>query len=568
MSDMPDRSETSQEKENEQPQRPERPVRQSQTVQSQPAQSQQSQPDPRPQPQPKRFVMPGDVYIRPGIDDRPDPDKTLTAEDKAAIARLAVRLPKTTVDATVDQSDTQATRMITESAPVVAAATIDAAVPDPESAFLDMRDPMVAADGTRPDRTAVLRLRIGFVVAAVLTAVPWAGVTGTLVPQMVDGIDHASAPVALCVLNALGAVAAYLSQNFFAATSDSMHSGLGRRTPWIVAGGLLSGLLMWWLGALQGNASSAVFVVIMWCLLQGCYGVMLGPLVSAMSDRVPDKFRASADSWYGTAIAVGQMLGGWFGVLFVGDVPRGLTWGAVMLAVSGVAAVAVWPREKSSIEMSLPRSATREAFASLHLRSWAPGFRRVFWSRVFMTAAMGCVTIVLFYVARFGVFAGDGVSTGEAARSAALLVAWMGVVTLVASLAAALVSGPLAERMGAWTPSLVAVALVAVAALMPLWLPSTAGLLLFAGFSGFGFSLFNALGQELVTAVLSDPRDAGRAVGTLGAAGVFGMVIGAVASGVALAVSGGGYAWVFVVSIAMSAVCVAFVMSVGGAVRG
>lgn len=519
----------------------------------------------QPQQQPRRFVMPGDVYVRPGIDDRPDPDKVLTAQDKAAIARLAVRLPKNPVEATVDQSGTQATRMIAETAPVVAAATIDAAVPDPQSAFMDMRDPMVASDGTRPSKTDVLRLKIGFVVAAVLCAVPWAGVTNTLMPQLLDGIDRGSAAVALCTLNALGAVVAFLAQNFFAASSDSTHSRFGRRSLWIVGGGVLSGLVMWWIAALSGAAISPVFIVITWCVLQLAYNVMLGPLTSAMSDRMPDKFRASADSWYGTAIAVGQMLGGWFGVLFVGDVRLGITVSAALLAVSGIATVAIWPREKSSVEMVLPKDATSEAFASLHLASWAPGFRRVFWSRAFMMAAMSSVTIVAFYIAKFGMF--FALDDEAASHDAALLVAWMGVATLGAALIAARVSGPLSDRFGAWMPTLFATVIVVVAALLPLGQPNQFGLVLFAALSGFGFGLFTALGQELVTAVLADPRDAGRALGTLNAAGALGTVIGAAVTGVVLTATHGSYAWVFVAAILLAAVCEGFIMSAGSAVR-
>lgn len=40
-----------------------------------------------PTPQP----LPGQVFIRPGIDDRPDYEKTLTREAKAALKRLAVQ---------------------------------------------------------------------------------------------------------------------------------------------------------------------------------------------------------------------------------------------------------------------------------------------------------------------------------------------------------------------------------------------------------------------------------------------------------------------------------------------
>ena len=35
--------------------------------------------------------LPGQVFIRPGIDDRPDYEKTLTPEAKAAMRRLSVQ---------------------------------------------------------------------------------------------------------------------------------------------------------------------------------------------------------------------------------------------------------------------------------------------------------------------------------------------------------------------------------------------------------------------------------------------------------------------------------------------
>ena len=50
----------------------------------------QQQPNEFPAPKP----LPGSVYIRPGIDDRPDYDKVLSPEDKSAVARLAVHQPR------------------------------------------------------------------------------------------------------------------------------------------------------------------------------------------------------------------------------------------------------------------------------------------------------------------------------------------------------------------------------------------------------------------------------------------------------------------------------------------
>ncbi len=57
-------------------------------------QSPQQNPNEPERPAPRPF--PNSDYVRPGIDDRPDLDKALTDEDKAAVARLAVRQkPKT-----------------------------------------------------------------------------------------------------------------------------------------------------------------------------------------------------------------------------------------------------------------------------------------------------------------------------------------------------------------------------------------------------------------------------------------------------------------------------------------
>ena len=64
-------------------------------------QSQQSEPQ-----TPRTF--PKSNYIRPGIDDRPDLDKALSAEDKSAVARLAVRQKPVTAPPAATHPEVQA----------------------------------------------------------------------------------------------------------------------------------------------------------------------------------------------------------------------------------------------------------------------------------------------------------------------------------------------------------------------------------------------------------------------------------------------------------------------------
>lgn len=44
-------------------------------------------------------------YVRPGIDDRPDLDKVLSPEDKAAVARLAIKNRRRPPEASADQPE-------------------------------------------------------------------------------------------------------------------------------------------------------------------------------------------------------------------------------------------------------------------------------------------------------------------------------------------------------------------------------------------------------------------------------------------------------------------------------
>ena len=133
----------------------------------------QQQPNEFPAPKP----LPGSVYIRPGIDDRPDYDKVLSPEDKSAVARLAVHQPRRKVEASVTQAETQVAQMTSEGSPAAAAA------------YVDMRDPVVSADGQRPNPGQVTRLSWGFAVGATMSIVPWAALNLLALPAVIAKVS-------------------------------------------------------------------------------------------------------------------------------------------------------------------------------------------------------------------------------------------------------------------------------------------------------------------------------------------------------------------------------------------
>lgn len=134
--------------------------------------------------------LPGQVFIRPGIDDRPDYEKTLTPEAKAAMRRLSVQQHPRIPEASNERPETQAARIASEGgAPLTAAAHLDVAVPNLESSFLDLRDPMTAPDGTKPTAMQANRLVAGFALGSMLLSAPMAAFNTVLIPQTVSRLS-------------------------------------------------------------------------------------------------------------------------------------------------------------------------------------------------------------------------------------------------------------------------------------------------------------------------------------------------------------------------------------------
>lgn len=477
--------------------------------------------------------LPGAQFVRPGIDDRPDYEKVLSPEEKEAIARLAVPMPAPKGSGVSSQTGAgvQATRMTAESMPVAAVARVDAAVPDMDSAFLDMRDPMASADGHVPTRTEVIRLGVGFVVCALVCAIPWVALTSLVLPAVLEQIDAGSKEMMLGIINICGSIVALVANILFGTLSDLTRIRFGKRTPWIIAGGLIAGASM----GLISTTHSFPLILIFWCTAQLGYNVMLAPFVATMSDRVPDKFRGTISGFYGAGIAAGQTLGNLVGASLL-DRSNGIWLGWMMgfavFSLIGIITVAIWPREKSSLRESHEPFSAGMLVRSLRFPRNAPDFYYALSGRTLMMGGYWMLYTYLLYIATDYIYAGNP----DAGTLAPALIARMAVITLVVSLIAALGAGPIADAIGRRkVPVALSSVLFAIGAAMPLLLPNAWGMYLFAGISGLGYGTYNAIDQALNVAVLPNPEEAGKDLGILNLANTLSTVIGSAATSLIVA---------------------------------
>lgn len=489
-------------------------------------------------------------YVRPGIDDRPDLDKALSPEDKKAVARLTVRERQRPPEASSEQPETQSARLIASgsSVAVAAAASVDAPAPDMASAYLDMRDPMVATNGERPTAGTVTRLSWGFCLAAVMAGLPWVALNTLALPvavSLLSGVvPDAPAPSAerlvapLALLIVIGVIASIVFTPLVSALSDRTRVSIGRRTPWIVSGGILCALLTLILGVDNNLATAAI----LWVAMQFGYAALSVPLASEISERVPDKFRPRIERWHGIGVMLGQALGIIVGALFVMDLSYALfDVIALAFAVSGIVAVLVLPKEPSSEEQPHQALTWGQVVASLRPPVGASGFAGMFVARVCMMAALGLTSVFLWYLVRYWVY-GEAVLFTSAPRTvpAGVLIAGMAVATLAGAALASWVAGPISDwaEAKAVDASLLVVAScvlygigLALAWGLGVWSAGAAreiGLVLFSLISGLAFGLYDTFGLGLVMAVLPNPRTAGHDLGFYAIANALGLAVAAI----------------------------------------
>lgn len=496
--------------------------------------------EPVPEAAPERTEADEDREKIPGIE-TPDISHAFSQAQFESVDRLAE--PFTTREdrpegepETVTNTDVQNVVAATSATPTAALSGVAGAEAlNPESAFNDMRDPMVAADGSRPTKKEVVRLGIGFTLSAVLCAIPWVALNSIILPAVLENINASGKESMLGAINAVGSIVALLANIIFGTLSDLTRSKWGKRSPWIIAGGIVAGLSI---GAIVLVQHSYGAIMFFWCMAQMGYNIMLAPFVATMSDRVPDKFRGRVSGFYGAGIAAGQTLGSFVGAALLrqgqGGMNAGWMMGMGVFALIGIIVVAVWPREKSNEDEPREKFSVRMLLMSFRPPRHAPDFYYALAGRTLMMGGYWMINSYLLYIAQDYVFAGDSDANGKASA----LIATMSVITLIVSMIAALGAGPITDRIGRRKlPVALASCLFAVGSLMPLLFPSSVGMYLFAAIAGLGYGTYNAIDQALNVSVLPNPDEAGKDLGILNLANTLSTVIGSLlTSGIVLIV--------------------------------
>lgn len=409
--------------------------------------------------------------------------------------------------------------------------------------------PNLAPDTQKPLEHKI-RFATGFALVSILWAIPSTMGSGVLLPQVFSGIKGISAEGALGTMNAVSSIFALISNIVFGTFSDISKFKIGKRTPWIVAGGVIGAVGYF----LTAHSTSLVWMVIGWCIVQVGINCLIAPAVAVLSDRIPEDVRGTFSALYGAGQIVGMQAGNFIGSFFLTKLNTGLTIGTCLFLFSGIITVLIWPREKSA------ENNTKATSVGDILKSFIPPTKncRDFYLALFGRLAFIIGTFMIFGYQLLILERYIHLSVQQAATATQIL----SIVTLITTILASMVSGPLSDFLHR-RKFIVTIACIIIAlGMLVAWvMPTTTGIYIYGALAGLGNGCYMSVDQALNVDVLPNPQEAGKDLGILNLANTIGQALAPAFTTLFIGITGG-YHGVFPVAIVFLLVGTIFIMMI------
>jgi MFS family permease len=323
-----------------------------------------------------------------------------------------------------------------------------------------------------------------------------------LLPSQVAAADSAGKLSAFGLVTGVSAIASVCVPPIVGALSDRTRGRWGRRSPWILYGGLATLAAL----VLLGWMSTVAGLLIGWFLVQGTVNIGLNIMIAVVADQVPEHRRGLASTVGGLGVPVGSLVGTAVGALLIDSALLAYTLlGLVFLATSAL--LAMVSRERlvggASPERTSLRAQFMSALAGLRSRdyAWAFSSRAVMFLGYFAVSSFGLYILSDYIQLPAGLAAPDALTLQVTVQTVCLVLG-------------TIVAGPLADRLNrhklfVLISSLMVSVSVALPLLSPTWTVQLAG----AAIGGLGFGAYLSVDQALVTLVLPAAEDSGRDLG-------------------------------------------------------
>jgi MFS family permease len=420
--------------------------------------------------------------------------------------------------------------------------------PGPTIPPVAMSAPAAAVDAIEIDQAFVAppveRLKKGYlailIIAYFATYLSWIAPTSFTLAVRLQTLDPAAKNTALAIAVGVPAVLLLIINPIVGVLSDRTHVRLGRRRTW-----LLTGTIMGLLGAVgAGFAPNISLLIVGWSVAFVGYGIAAGMFLAHLGDKLPEGQRGRVSGFTGAATQIAPVGGVIIAGLFV-KLPPAMFIVPALIACVGLAIFLIVMKDTPA-----PRSGGRFTLRTIVDGFWFnpskyPDFGWVWLSRALLYLALALMTVYTVYLL------GSRLSLDSAAIAG--LVATAGLLSVVASMLGAVLSGWLSDRLKRRKSFLFASAVLLAAGLL-INATLTSIPQFFAGtlVSLFGIGVFGAVDQAIGYDVLPREGQNGRYLAIFHLANQLPQAIGPFIAGAIVALTVGNYGAVYVVAACLA----------------
>ena len=350
-------------------------------------------------------------------------------------------------------------------------------------------------------RSTVLMWSMGAGFSALYTA--YAGLVVVLLPAQIQNLDAAAKESNLALVTMTSSIVTLFVQPVVGAVSDRTRGRLGRRTPWMLFGGVGGALSL----LVISHATTLLWITLMWVTVQVLLNVIQAPLTAVMADRVAPSRFGMVSAFVGLGSNLGVALGVVVAARFAGRL--GLGYG-VLAAIVLVTVLAFVLLNRDRTRPEAPETFSWRGFLT---GFWVsprkhPDFAWAFVAR--MTFILGYWGVTTYQRYALQDYVGLGAKAVDNAQSL------MSVLALVGTLACALPAAKISDRTGRRKVFVVgASVLLTLSMAIPLVSPTLPAMYAYALISGMGFGTYMSLDMALMTEVLPKGSAAGKDLGLL-----------------------------------------------------
>ncbi|MDH6247566.1 MFS transporter [Mycobacterium sp. OTB74] len=334
-----------------------------------------------------------------------------------------------------------------------------------------------------------------------------------LLPTQVAATDPLGKVSVIGFLGAVGAIAAAGVPPIVGALSDRTRSRWGRRTPWILAGGVTSSVAF----ILLGMQTSLGWLALCWFLVHGTVNIGMCIVSAVVADRVPVRQLGLAGTINSATIPLGGAIGAILGArathaMTFAYIAFGVAVLIVSLPLARVAREQLGPPDGNqpahANTASLASRAAREINAMFAMFR-TPDYRYFFAVRAMIIFGYSTAAALALYILTDYLKLPAGMHPTDA-------LATLAVVEMMGFLLGGAIVGPLADRLGRRKIFVtVSALLVSIALTLPAFSPIWHTQLVAGAIGALGFGGYFAVDHALVIQVLPTHNDAGRDLGTI-----------------------------------------------------